>query len=227
MKKKLLSLVLAGAMVASTSVSAFAADAEISKTPFEANGGNSHSVTETGADAEINIEGKIANGENKLPSSTINVTVPTIAKFTVDKAGKLVGTNINITSQSSDEVEVLAYKFYDLTGESDINVVDANTLKIENGKSSDGDSDIDRKKVSLRLQGNRGTVSLKTSNNSGICKLGTSVEITDDNEKVVGTVVNGRDLKLSLEGDAVTVGNPLTNSISDKFTLTLKLRKKA
>lgn len=222
MKKKLLSLVLAGAMVASTSVSAFA-DTEISKTPFEANGGNSHSVTETGAEAEINIEGKIANEANKLPSSTINVTVPTIAKFTVDKAGKLVGTNINITSQGSDEVEVLAYKFYDVTGESNINVVDADTLRSENGKSSD----IDRKKVSLRLQGNRGTVSLKTSNDSGICKLGTSQEITNDNEKVVGTVVNGRDLKLSLEGDAVTVGDPLTNSISDNFTLTLKLRKKA
>lgn len=222
MKKKLLSLVLAGAMVASTSVSAFA-DTEISKTPFEANGGNSHSVTETGAEAEINIEGKIANEANKLPSSTINVTVPTIAKFTVDKAGKLVGTNINITSQGSDEVEVLAYKFYDVTGESNINVVDADTLRSENEKSSD----IDRKKVSLRLQGNRGTVSLKTSNDSGICKLGTSQEITNDNEKVVGTVVNGRDLKLSLEGDAVTVGDPLTNSISDNFTLTLKLRKKA
>ena len=226
MKKKLLSLVLAGAMVASTSVSAFAADAEISKTPFEAIGGNSHSVTETGADAEINIEGKIANNENKLPSSTINVTVPTIAKFTVDKDGKLVGTNINITSQGSDEVEVLAYKFYDVTGESNINVVDAGTLKSENEKPSSS-NDIDRKKVSLRLQGNRGTVSLKTSNNSGICKLGTNQEITDDNEKVVGTVVNGRDLKLSLEGDAVTVGTPLANSVSDNFTLTLKLRKKA
>lgn len=226
MKKKLLSLVLAGAMVASTSVSAFATEAEISKTPFEAIGGNSHSVTETGADAEINIEGKIADSENKLPSSTINVTVPTIAKFTVDKNGKLVGTNINITSQSSDEVEVLAYKFYDVTGEKDINVVDANALKTENEKVP-GSNDIDRKKVSLRLKGNRGTVSLKTSNNSGICKLGTSEEISNDDEKLVGTVVNGRDLKLSLEGDAVTVGNPLTNSISDNFTLTLKLRKKA
>lgn len=225
MKKKLLSLVLAGAMVASTSVSAFAADAEISKTPFEAIDGKSHSVTETGADAEVNIEGKIANRENKLPSSTINVTVPTIAKFTVDKDGKLVGTNINITSQGSDEVEVLAYKFYDVTGVNNINVVDANTLKVENEKTSA--SDIDRKKVSLRLQGNRGTVSLKTSDNSGIYKLGTDEEITNDNEKVVGAVVNGRDLKLSLEGDAVTVGDPLNNSISDNFTLTLKLRKKA
>lgn len=224
MKKKLLSLVLAGAMVASTSVSAFA-DVEISQTPSTATGQQEVNVTDTEGEADISIEGKIANDENKLPPSTINVTVPTNASFTVDKNGKLVGSNINITSQGDGEVEVIAYKFNDITGTNKINVVDVDTLARENEKTAD----VNRKMVALRLRGKEGAVSLKsaTSNGSGICEVGTNNEIDFSSAKVIGKVKTGQTLTLSLEGDAVVKGTALAEAMSDNFTLTLKFRKKA
>lgn len=216
MKKKLLSLVLAGAMVASTSVSAFA-DSTISQTPSPATNPQDFSVTDTPAEAEVTIDGKIANGSDKLPSSTISVSVPTAASFTVNKDGDLIGSNINITSQSNEEIEVLAYNFNDTTGDQYIKVVDSTTLA----------SSEDRKQVSLRLKGNKKTVSLITNNtNSGIYELNTDTEISSEDNKVIGTVTNAKALTLELEGDAVKKGGNLPEGIKDTFTLTLKLRKK-
>lgn len=222
MKKKLLSLVLAGAMVASTSVSAFAEAeqqtpvANISQTPSTATNPQNFSVTDTPAEAQVTIDGKIADGLNKLPSSTISVSVPTAASFTVNKDGNLIGSNINITNQSNEEIEVLAYNFKDTTGDEYIKVVNSTALA----------SSTDRKQVSLRLKGNDKTVSLVTSTNSGIYELNTNNEIRNEDDKVIGTVTNAKALTLELEGDAVKQGNNLQEAIKDKFTLTLKLRKK-
>lgn len=221
MKKKLLSLVLAGAMVASTSVSAFAAD--ISQTPSTATNPQDFTVTDTEADANIGIEGRIADGQNQLPPSTISVTVPTSASFTVDKAGTLIGANINITSNSDTAVKVIAHKFKDATGESNINVVDSDTLASENRKEASAS----RKKVSLKLIGEDNSVSLKTSEGTGICALDTSNESIDENKRVLGTVKTGKSLNLSLQGEGVTASQApaLDKAISDTFTLTLKIKK--
>lgn len=230
MKKKLLSLVLAGAMVATTSVSAFAMQSEtsgvtqpqtptLSQTPTEATGQQEVRVTDTEADANIKIEGKIADKKNVVPPSTISISVPTAASFTVDNAGKLVGSTMKVTSEGNQEIEVLAYRFSDITGHEEINVVDSTTLKNET---------TDRKKVSLRLSGDLAAVSLKTTDSeseSGICEVNTSTEIEDG--KVIGTVNNGKALTLELEGDAVAKGTALEKSVKDSFTLTLKFRKKA
>lgn len=226
MKKKLLSLVLAGAMVASTSVSAFA-DSTISQTPSNATNPQNFSVTDTPAEAEVTIDGKIANGSNKLPSSTISVSVPTAASFTVDNTGKLIGSNITITSQSSEEVEVLAYRFNDRTGNVGINVVNAAELKAENDKAQDAD----RRKISLKLEGNEKAVSLITqtsTNTNGICKFGTNDVAATEDDKKIGVVSSSRELTLKLEGEGVTAKNAtaLADPVSDTFTLTLKLRKK-
>ena len=222
MKKKLLSLVLAGAMVASTSVSAFA-DGEISQTPSTATNPQEFTVTNTEADANIGIEGRIANGQNELPPSTISVTVPTSATFTVDKNGTLIGANINITSNSDTAVKVIAHKFKDATGESNIHVVDSQTLAGENAKEATAS----RKKVSLKLIGEDNSVSLKTSEGTGICALNANDENIDENKKVLGTVKTGKSLNLSLQGEGVTAKQApaLDKAVSDTFTLTLKLKK--
>lgn len=219
MKKKLLSLVLAGAMVASTSVSAFAET--VSGEKYEASNGANYNVTDE-KDANIKIEGSIADNANTLPPSTISVTVPTVAKFTVDSNGKLIGSNINITSQGNGEIEVIAEKFVDRTGTSDINAVDKDTLDSENNKTQGAGTSIDRKMVYLKLIGENGSVSLQSEN--GVCNLDDSEAATN---KVLGTVRNEKSLELSLEGNAVTAGTALTEALSDSFTLTLKLRKKA
>lgn len=218
MKKKLLSLVLAGAMVASTSVSAFADT--VSSEKYEASNGVNYNVTGE-KDADIKIEGSIADDKNTLPPSTISVTVPTVAKFTVDSDGKLIGSNINITSQGDGEIEVIAEKFVDRTGTSYINAVDKATLDAENGKVGDSDTP-NRKMVYLKLIGEGGSVSLQSGN--GVCNLEGRDSATN---KVLGTVRNEKSLELSLEGDAVTAGDALGEPLSDSFTLTLKLKKKA
>lgn len=223
MKKKLLSLVLAGAMVASTSVSAFAAD--ISQTPSEATGPKEYSVTSTDTNAEINIEGRIANGTNVLPPSTISVSVPTAASFTVDNKGNLIGSTITITSQGTEEVEVLAYKFNDSTDDEGIKVISSDDFASENTNSS-----ADRRKVTLSLRGEK-AVSLitdtatNTNGKNGIYKYNTTDEAVQDNDKKVGTVTSSKPLKLSLEGKGITNGTALTQPMSDNFTLTLKLKK--
>lgn len=225
MKKKFLSLMMAAAVVATTSVSAFAAEQQISQTPSEAYNPREYNVTDTEASPEITIDGRIANNENKLPTSTISVSVPTAASFTVDKNGNLVGSDIKITSQSSEEIAVLAYKFVDKTGDKQINVVSKNALETDNATGSSAD----RKKVSLTLEGNQRTVSLvtPTGNKSGICKFETSDEATEEQDQKIGTVSVNNPLTLKLRGkgitatDAPTLGDP----ISDSFTLTLKLKK--
>lgn len=231
MKKKFLSLMMAAAMVATTSVSAFASEAEqqtqtpqISQTPSEASNPREYNVTDTEVDAEVTIDGKIANSLNKLPTSTISVSVPTAASFTVDKDGNLVGSDIKITSQGSEEIAVLAHKFVDKTGDKQINVVDTEALKLDNAK----DNNADRKKVSLTLEGNERAVSLITApeNKSGICKFDTSEE-AQEQDKRIGTVSVNKPLKLKLRGKGITAVNAqtLSDPISDSFTLTLKLKK--
>ena len=78
MKKKLLSLVLAGAMVASTSVSAFA---DIVTAPDT-----------TEPTTEVEITGKILNQSGEEPAGTFKVTIPTAVAFTVNQNGSLDGT---------------------------------------------------------------------------------------------------------------------------------------
>ena len=225
MKKKLLSLVLAGAMVASTSVSAFADT--VSSEIYEAKGGTTYNVTDK-RDANIEIEGKIANNQNVVTPSTISVTVPTAAKFTVNSAGELIGSHINITSQSDTEVKVIAQEFTDISGTGNINAVDLNTLNTENGKEVSANPN--RKMVYLTLSGRGGAVSLQSNksnsgnNTSGICGLTTSSDATED-EKVLGTVSNGNDLQLTLGGSAVKKGQALDAPLSDSFTLVLRLKK--
>ena len=218
MKKKLLSLVLAGAMVASTSVSAFADT--VSSEIYEAKGGTTYNVTDK-RDADIEIEGKIADAKDAVTPSTISVTVPTAAKFTVNSDGELIGSHINITSQGDTKVKVIAQGFTDISGTQKINAVDLTTLNNEN-KKTEGE-DVDRKKVYLTLSGKLGSVSLQS--NKGVCGLTTNTPVVDEESRVLGIVSNDSDLQLSLEGSAVKKGQPLDEPLSDSFTLVLRLKK--
>lgn len=228
MKKKFLSLMMAAAMVATTSVSAFA-DKVIDSTPHTATGAKKVVVSEEGEgqNSEINIRGDIADTGNNLAPSTISVTVPTAAKFTVDNGGNLVGSNINITSEGSEPVSVIAYKFIDITPKSNITVVEENDVKTAT----------DRKKVSLKLTGNRGSVALKTEtdkNNKGVYKIQESGEGQESSvgqetgaseELVIGSVKSDSPLKLSLTGTANKSVNAPQTPVEDSFTLILKLKK--
>lgn len=206
MKKKLLSLVLAGAMVASTSVSAFAAGNE-----------QSYDVPSKGEkDAQVEITGNIANQNDEVLPGTISVTVPTTANFTVDKKGNLKASKITIKNNGNEAVSVIAHKFIDTTTDSKITVV----------KGSAIDSSAPRTNVSLTLGGSLGTVALKSESSSagsGIYKLDGDTQA--DENTVLGKVTADQPLTLSLEGAGGTSGAPLTDAVNDTFTLILKLKR--
>lgn len=203
MKKKFLSLMMAAAVVATTSVSAFAQgqEYEVSK------------VKE--ANANVKITGDIENTEGHVVPSTISVTVPTAAKFSVDKSGNTVSPTIQITSKGEEPVSVIAKGFYDLTGTDYINVVSESELE----------NDQDGSKVALRLMGETESVVLKsTDENNGLFKANGNEPAGDDT--VLGTVTKDIPLTLTLDvkvkaSDRRAPAKPL----QDQFTLKLKLKK--
>ena len=210
MKKKFLSLMMAAAMVATTSVSAFAADTTQDIT-----------VAPSG-DSEVTIpmKGDITDNNGATVPSSISVTVPTAANFTVNQEGVLQASSITITSHG-EKVEVVTGNFKDSTGNKEIQVVAPSEF-------TGGASGVARNKVSLKLQGTNGTVYLKTesdSSKSGIYDYEKEVEteVTSSANKVLGYAVNGTPLTLDITGEAGKQGDQ--KAISDKFTLTLKIRK--
>lgn len=205
MKKKFLSLMMAAAMVATTSVSAFAADDTKNIT-----------VAPKG-DSEVTIpmQGDITDNQGAVVPSSINVTVPTAANFTVNKEGVLQASDITITSHG-EKVEVVTGTFTDSTGEEGIQVVNPSEFAGEI-------TSVDRKKVSLQLRGTQKTVYFKTeASGSGIYGLDNSPILADSNT-VLGYAVKGTPLTLEMTGKAGRGGEE--KAITDKFTLTLKIRK--
>ena len=218
MKKKFLSLMMAAAVVATTSVSAFAAET-ISTTPTDATGEKSMTISKgDGQTTNIGITGNIADSENHVVPSTINVTVPTAAKFTVTKDGELVGSNITIKNEGNETVSVIAEKFIDKTEGNRINVVDENTVV--------SSTETDRKKVSLTLTGDLASVGLRTETNTGTGLVKANGNAVAESESIVLDNIEGRSSKtLQLAGKAVKNGQPLTDPIDDTFTLILRIKK--
>lgn len=207
MKKKLLSLVLAGAMVASTSVSAFAATDKV--------------VKEEGGTANVEISGVLESDSGASPAGTISVSVPTALNFKVNKDGQLTGSKIKITNNGTDAVNITASRFEDKTPNSNITVKEPNNF--------DEVTEL-RDKVVLRIRGNGDkTAYLKTvepgSNKTGI--------INDNGEDqssgiIISTIESNGEDTLTLSGFAGTSklqGDEETNGLTDDFTLTLKVTK--
>ena len=206
MKKKLLSLVLAGAMVASTSVSAFA-DTVVDKNEGTAN---------------VNITGSVDANNGNSPTGTISVSVPTALSFSVNKDGEVRGGNITIANNGVDTVDVTAVKFYDKTPTSKI------TAKTPNGFTAESQ---ERSNVVLSIGGNQSERAYFKSeetladDNNGIYNVAgdkkvdgiTISSITGGNTDVLN--LGGFAGKLNLTNDDGNAG------ITDSFVLTLKITK--
>lgn len=206
MKKKLLSLVLAGAMVATTSVSAFAADTQ-NVDVFE----GKESTT------QIDIKGDIYNDQNKPAPSTVTVTVPTSTTFTVDNEGVLTAPNIVIRNKGDETVSIIADSFNDPTGDKGINIIS----ETEFGENA---NDVARDKVTLKLIGDS-TYSLKSVKQTGETGIYNVDGTQASANPVLGNVRANSDLTIRVEGKAGKNGSALTNAVTDNFQLVLKLKK--
>lgn len=206
MKKKFLSLMMAAAVVATTSVSAFATET----TP----------VTESGGTANVTINGSVDSNNGDSAPGTINVSVPTAMNFRVDNKGSLEGSKITITNRGSDKVEVLAYEFRNNTPNSGI-TVQAPKSGVNFTKRSD---------VALWLEGNASDIAYLQSERDGSGKKGiydaNGQEASSDGIVVSKIEPNNSTGELTLGGYAGTGDlDEDSQTLSGKFTLKLKIRK--
>lgn len=204
MKKKFLSLMMAAAVVATTSVSAFADEYQLTTAEEEQN-------------VEIGIEGKVENGEGKVLPSTVTVTVPTSLNFTVKKDGTIVSPKIEITNSGNEPVSVIATDFIDTTGKN----VGINVTKEE---------PTTRSEVNLRLVGGEQDITL-TSEANGTGKPAGKMYTNDDQAApaegiLLKNITAGDSLKLNIDGKG-KVADTSDEAVNDTFKLKLKFKKKA
>lgn len=203
MKKKFLSLMMAAAVVATTSVSAFADEV----------------VKQDGGTVDVKITGSVNDKENHAPEGTISVTVPTALAFTVDGSNSFKGSSLTITNNGTEKVDVFAYEFIDKNSTTGIEV-----------KKTLLESD-NRTKVKLNLSGNAGVANFTSTTSEepkGIYGATTEAKTTDGVKIAtigkVGDTKNTEDLTLDGEagkGSAESIQNP----IKEDFTLKLKIKK--
>lgn len=207
MKKKLLSLVLAGAMVASTSVSAFA-DTTISSYKDGANKAN------------VTISGSVDDDQGNQASGTISVTVPTALKFQVNDKGDFTGSKITITNKGLDKIDVFAHEFKDDTPTSGIVVKTQDELQSDNTAK--------RSNVALWIQGTNGNRAYFKSENASENKNGIydkSGANVPAGIKVSSIDGSSSDV-LTLDGSAGREGlGTSVAAINENFTLKLKVVK--
>lgn len=215
MKKKFLSLMMAAAVVATTSVSAFAEDNDTTVvTPTQS---NINSLDSSEHSHQVTITGKVQNDDGKMPATTFKVTVPTAANFTVNSAGNVVGPTLTVKNEGTQAIKVFAQDFRN-TGKSAIKVLGANEI-------NDG---LARSNISLNLVGENGHVAYLAAGNgkSGVSETANLDSITNEVELLGLTAAeNGTatEKSFTLEGTAgkATIPDP----ISDTFKLTLKIKK--
>lgn len=217
MKKKLLSLVLAGAMVATTSVSAFA---EESKT---------YEFTSGSVDHQVTVTGDVQNEHGDVVAGTITVTVPTTMAFTITNDGTVDGGAIEVVNRSKDPVEVVAKKFTDTTPDSKIVLVKDSEL---NTKIEEHSSEENNRYISLTLRGNGGEVGLvsdSTVSDTGFVDE-KGQKIPAEKNKSLGNAWENNNLRLELTGrakrnDQEVAYDAPSAAIQDKFNLVLKIQK--
>lgn len=201
MKKKLLSLVLAGAMVASTSVSAFAAT-----TPNIVGSDN------VDHEAQISLTGNVEDQSGGIKPGTISVSIPTTAAFKVDQNGKFVGTTIKVENSGAGKVDVFAKGFTDITPNENITVVQESQATT-------------RGNISLNLKGTSGIAYFGSAigdRETGVYSNPTLTTSVD--EQILATVSSGQEENLILSGTSVK-GDDASQPLRDDFTIILKIAK--
>ena len=204
MKKKFLSLMMAAAVVATTSVNAFAEE-----------------VRTNGGSVDVTITGSVNGPDNAAPEGTISVTIPTALAFTVYNNGEVGGTNLDIKNNGTEDVEIYAYQFIDGNGQAGIDVVK---------EISDSNRDTTkRNSVVLNLTGNEGAVGFVSNGNKIYDAKNTSVDVDSntDGVKIASlSKLGGQNTGvIKLTGKAGKSADGST-AVTEEFTVKLKVKKK-
>lgn len=215
MKKKFLSLMMAAAVVATTSVSAFANTKD-------------YNVEDTKEiEHPVKITGDIENQAGNVKPGTLSVTVPTKATFRVNRESGFDGASLQVVNRGDQTVQVYVNQFIDTNGTAGINVISAEkTAKVA------AESDVSRKNISLNIKGNSGTAYLgttATAGSNGKCVYedeGLTNPVNEANGKLVSEINGNSEDTLKLNGEAGKKREDINEPIQDDFTLKLAIRKK-
>lgn len=209
MKKKFLSLMMAAAVVATTSVSAFAQDKLIDN------------VDTSSPTTEVQITGSVTKSDGTMPDSTFKVTVPTTASFSVDQNGGFTAPTLTVKNEGPQKVNVYAYSFKDNSGEGNINILSPADFEQKGSGAK-------RNEVKISLRGQLGDiVQLSSTKENGVTsEKEPSADRGTDGFKLLeleastdGTAKSGT---ISIDG---TAGKATSEAVSDTFVLTLKIKK--
>lgn len=208
MKKKLLSLVLAGAMVASTSVSAFADTVNTENVEIQ---------PKEEKEVQIPIKGDIESQSGDIVAGAITVTVPTNASFRVDSQGELTSGTMSIVNKGDKKISVIASSFSDPTGTGGIELV-----KSESELAADN-----RSKVYLKLTGGNEEIVLTSESGGKMYKISdTNTPIESRNNHVIKNVNPYEKLDLQLKGKGTAhSGSNSSEAVNDNFELVLKIKQ--
>lgn len=213
MKKKFLSLMMAAAVVATTSVSAFAYDYSWSESAEQ--------------DADVTITGDVTSNSGETVPGTLSVSIPTTTTFTVSREGKVTAPAIKVQNTGTQSVDVYAYKFVDQTPNkgSEITVVGAQELKDASSPTT--------AMLSLRLSGSLGKAYLKSeaTDSSDSSKNGVYTDVdcqtasTGSGVKLISVSGNNSE-SITLVGETKSGDSTAPNkAVQDNFVLTLKIKK--
>ena len=211
MKKKLLSLVLAGAMVASTSVSAFASAPTATTTEKQ-----TISENEDNKDVNVTVTGDILDDKGNAQQGTISVTVPTAVNFTVTKEGRLASGEMVITNHSNEKLKVSVKQFRDADADGNINIV-------KKSEFNDGATNIPRNKVWLNLVGEGTSVGFESAGNGKVHDVN-NYEAVPSTKELWKIGASGT-LSLKLIGAGGQDSATLATPVKDTFNLVLTIAR--
>lgn len=217
MKKKFLSLMMAAAVVATTSVSAFAAE---ENNVHVTTPGSANITSEDDGEPVQNVEitGHVQNNEGQMPTASFKVTVPTAANFTVNKDGNFVGPALKIKNEGSQGVDVYAHDF-SKTSTGTLKVVAENTI-------TGSRSSTPRSTVSLKLLVNGEAKAFLGASED---KLGVYQEAELNRKQSVKllTLAAGADeaKEQAIQLDGVAGTQAIDGAVKDTFKLVLKIKK--
>ena len=203
MKKKFLSLMMAAAMVATTSVSAFADTQKITN------------LEDEGGQAEVIITGDIENSSGITKPNTLNVTVPTAASFTVDKNRNFINTKIKVENHGTQAIDVFAYEFADPTVDSGVIVKKKDEVLSDNKTSV----------IALRLEGNGKTAYFASEKGKGIYQDENHSTRAEEGGVKVASIAKDHSYELRLEGEVSSNAEVSETPERDNFILKLKIKK--
>ena len=217
MKKKFLGLAMA-VMVAIPATGVYAAETESTKTGYKiVDDQGVTNADQQGVNTTVPVTGEVLNSNNQ--SGKIQVEIPTLMQFTVDKDSKVDGPQYEVTNKGANAIDIYVASFIE-ESDSTIHIKPESDIKADNQKPSD--KEFARNTVSLKIEG-------KVDNQTQSIDLGSVNQslLTEDNRKLA-KLDAGDTQVMKLSGIAGNKEDSELNAkgtTNGKFKLSFKIKK--